>query len=343
MKTNCAKYLLLCGVALLTLSCRKELTFEPEEIIPGYRMAFDIDWLLQWETSNNMDWSGNWDRDLFDGEYDDFQPRKPEGFGVVLYDLPAEDFVYNREQHLSSTGSCRVSLDDSTRALLFYSDDSEYITVSGLQQPHTAYASTNSRTRSGFVKLHSEEKTVSPPDILYGAYMEIDNLQYVEGYQSYKLNFKPLVYGYVIRFAIDANREYIARARGALAGMAEGIYIKDGKTSDTAATLLFDCDLKNYGVGAMVTTFGIPGHSLEDGTRYAGNPNRRYDVNLEILLKNGKTLNYDFDVTDQVARQPRGGVIFLENIEIPDEVAKEPNSGFYPDVEDWGDMIDVAL
>lgn len=344
MRHNRFIYLLLCGVALLTTGCRKELVYGPEEVVPGYRMELDIDWELEWELgSDGLNWRDNWDSYGFDEGYDFYRPQLPEGFGIMLYDQNGSNYTYNREMHLSTAGDAKITVDESTRALLLYSDDSEYITVSDVSVPHTAYASTNTRTRSTFSKLHSEERTVAPPDILYGAYLEIDGLQQREGYQNYKVNFRPLVYGYVIKFAIDANKEYISQARGALAGMAEGIYLKDGRTSDTSATMLFDCDLKSYGVGTQVMTFGIPGHSLEDGVQADENSDRRYDANLEILLKNGKVLNYNFDITDQVKRQPRGGVIFLSDIEIPDDIAKEPNSGFIPSVDDWGDMIDIDL
>lgn len=343
MTRQCIKKLTsLCIIVLIATGCRKELIYEVEEVVPGYRMEFDIDWTLEWELSNGFEWSENWEDGMFDEDYEYYRPQKPAGFGVVLYDMD-EDYVYNREMHLATDGDNRVTVDESTRALLFYSDDSDYINLSDLSKPHTAYASTGSRTRSSYNKLHSEERTVTPPDKLYGAYLEIYGLQMQEGYQQFKVTFKPLVYGYVIRFAIDTNKEYISLARGALAGMAEGIYLKDGRTSPTAATLLFDCDLKSYGVGTQLMTFGIPGHSLDTAGDTEGDTDRRYDLTLELLLKNGKVLTYDFDVTDQVRNQPRGGVIFLEDIDIPDDIVKEPNSGFYPEVDDWGDMTDIYL
>lgn len=340
MKLNACKIIFFLGMALCAAGCRKELTYEPEQVVPGYRLDLEVEWLLEWETSNGFGWSDSWDENLFDEGYDHYRPKQPEGFGVVLYDRDADDYTYNRELHLPTAGG-KLSVDESTRALLFYSDDSDYITISDMSAPHTAYASTSTRARSSFEELHSGERTVNPPDLLYGAYMEIDGLPYQEGYQSRKVSFQPLVYGYVIRFAIDDNREYMSLARGALAGMAEGIYLKDGKTSDTAVTILFDCNLTSYGAGTQVMTFGIPGHSLEDGNKV--DANRRYDVNLEIMLNNGKVLSYEFDVTDQINRQPRGGVILLDDIKIPDDVAKEPNSGFKPDVEDWGDTTDIYL
>lgn len=59
-------------------------------------------------------------------------------------------------------------------------------------------------------------------------------------------------------------------------------------------------------------------------------------LNLEVRLKNGKVKNFDFDVTDQVHRQPRGGVIIVDNLVIS-------GGEFEVDVEDWGDYEDILL
>lgn len=54
-------------------------------------------------------------------------------------------------------------------------------------------------------------------------------------------------------------------------------------------------------------------------------------------------MSFDFDVTDQVAAQPQGGVIVVRDIEIPDEKGMEGGSGFDVDIDDWGEYEDVEL
>ena len=66
-------------------------------------------------------------------------------------------------------------------------------------------------------------------------------------------------------------------------------------------------------------------------------------LRLYYDLKNGKIKSFDFDVTDQVAAQPQGGVIVVKGIEISDEEGTEGGSGFDVDVEDWGDYEDIEL
>ena len=111
-------------------------------------------------------------------------------------------------------------------------------------------------------------------------------------------------------------------------------------TSDEAATVLYDCTVEDFGTQALVRSFGIPDFPNE---HYGTRAERKYGLNLEVRLKNGKIKSFDFDVTDQVAAQPQGGVIVVKGIEISDEEGTEGGSGFDVDVEDWGDYEDIEL
>ena len=131
----------------------------------------------------------------------------------------------------------------------------------------------------------------------------------------------------------------MALARGALAGMAENIYLQDGHTDEAAATVLYDCTLQSYGAEAQVPTVGVPDYPGEGYGRAA----RVYTLNLEVRLNNGKMLTYEFDVTAQVEAQPRGGVIQVDGIEVSDEDGQAGSGGFDVDVEGWGDYVDIPL
>lgn len=69
----------------------------------------------------------------------------------------------------------------------------------------------------------------------------------------------------------------------------------------------------------------------------------RYGLNLEVKLKNGIVRNFDFDVTEQVAKQPHGGIITVSGIIISDEDGKQGSSGFDVDVNDWGEFEDIEI
>ena len=153
------------------------------------------------------------------------------------------------------------------------------------------------------------------------------------------LTMRPLVYTYLVRYEFSHGLEYVALARGALAGMAESVYLQDGHTDEAAATVLYDCTLQSYGAEAQVQTFGVPNYP---GEGY-GRATQVYTLNLEVRLNNGKILDYEFDVTAQVEKQPRGGVILVDGIEVSDEDGQEGSGGFDVDVDGWGDYVDIPL
>ncbi len=225
--------------------------------------------------------------------------------------------------------------------ILLYNNDTRYIVFDDLASAPSAKASTTTRTRSSLKELHEGERTINPPDVLYGAFIQdIPEVQLHECHNA-DVTMRPLVYTYLVRFGIDKGAEYVSLARGALAGMAESVMLRDGSTSEATATILFDCVVKDWGAEADVRSFGIAGFP----DKYYGRASARegrYTLNLEILLRNGRMISFNFDVTDQMADQPRGGVIEVGGIELGDEDISN-GSGFDVNVSDWGEYEDIDL
>lgn len=153
----------------------------------------------------------------------------------------------------------------------------------------------------------------------------------------------PVVYTYLVRYEFKEGQQYMALARGALAGMASTVYLHDGHTGPESATLLYDCELKPWGAQAFVRSFGLPdfpgpGYSRGD---------RSVAINLEVRLTNGKILNFYADVTDQLLAQPWGGVIIVKDLVITPDQGKPdtPGSGgsFDVSVDGWGDFQDIDI
>ncbi|MFG6388764.1 hypothetical protein [Muribaculum sp.] len=67
-----------------------------------------------------------------------------------------------------------------------------------------------------------------------------------------------------------------------------------------------------------------------------------YTLNLEVKLTNGTLKSFTFDITDQMQRQPRGGVIVVKDIRIEDD-ENLSDSGFDVDLEDWGLLEDIII
>ena len=133
----------------------------------------------------------------------------------------------------------------------------------------------------------------------------------------------------------------MALARGALAGMAESVYLQDGHTGSGAATVFFDATVCDWGWWGQVRSFGIPDWP---GDGYTRATDRNYTLQLEVRLKNGKYLPpFMVDITEQVKAQPRGGVIVITGLEVSDEDGESGGSGFDVEVGDWGDRHEYEL
>lgn len=343
MRHNIIKPILFSVLVLSLAGCRKDLCYDHDEHGFGYRVMITSEWELEWERKYGYDWKADWPPVGLDIPYDALRPEKAEGIAAILYDSDDEgELVHKRELHLPSDGGMLYT-EATTRAILFYSDDSEYIIFNDIASLANASATTRTRTRASFTELHANERTVSPPDMLYGHYIADYDPERVEYYLPVDITMRPLVYTYVIRYKVESGAQYISLARGALAGMAESVYLSDGSTDERSATLLYDCTLSDYGVEARVMSFGIPGFPDAYYGRADNDGDRNYSLNLELKLTNGKMLNFDFDITDQMKDQPRGGVITVGGISISDADGKSGGSGFEATVDDWGEQKDIEL
>ena len=329
---------LLLGV--MTTSCRKDLCYNHDEHSPVVMLNVKADWERVWERPYHHDWQAEWQAE-WGYAYSDLNPDVPEGIRVRSYHESGKQ----REFNVKPEGG-KVNLEDEGMySLLFYNNDTEYIVYDGLSSSTRATATTRSVQRGGFRAMHQDERTMNQPDMLYGKYMEDYEAELVAGAVPMDVVLRPLVYTYLIRYEFRAGWEYVALARGAVAGMAEMVYLHDGHTGSETATILFDCELKDYGAEVKVMTFGVPEYPGEHYNR-GEEPDKLYSLNLEVRLTNGNYKTFEFDISDQMNKQPRGGVIIVDGLEITDDEGKQPevgDGGFDVGVEGWGEQIDIPL
>lgn len=327
----------LCLWAVLALaSCRKDLCYDHDAHSYSVKVNVVADWELEWERAYDYTWP-----DLWPGHwpyaYDEFRPLPAEGIRSIVYTESGD----RSEGNLPQQGG-RLYMPEGTHDLMFYNNDTEYIVFSDIAHLASATATTRTVTRSGLPALHSDERTVNQPDQLYGSFHEDYTARPTLEMTDLPVLMRPLTYTYYIRYRFAAGLQYVALARGALAGMAESVYLMDGHTGDDAATVLFDASLTDWGAEAKIQAFGVPNYPGDHYTRADGSP-ARYTLNLEVRLKNGKMLNYNFDVTGQLNAQPRGGVIIVTGIEVSDEDGAEGSGGFDVSVDGWGEWVDIPL
>ena len=328
---------------LLSASCNhKELCYDHDQHTERVEYKLELDFECEWEYNidSNVEWSQLW-KPEYGISYDDIRPKEPEGVRVHVFN---EDNKVETVRNLTKQNATIRFSQEGHYDMLFYNNDTEYIVFEGLESFNTANATTRGVNRSTYrgntlMTRATKEVTVNPPDMLFGAYMNDIYVTKSTHADTMKVTLKPLVFTYLIRYEIAKGAEYVSLARGALAGMAKGVNLGNGRTSVEDATVMFDCDmLGDFGAQALVKSFGIPDYP---NPNYSRGP-RQYCLNLEVRLTNGKTQQFEFDITDQMEKQPHGGVIVVSGIEI-DPNTTTGGGGFNIGVDGWGDAVDVPL
>lgn len=313
--------------------CRKDLCYDHDRHGLTTRAWLYPQWEQEWERDYGMAWEENWP-DKYGIEYDLLRPDIATGIATAVY----HDDGSRTERHLPAEGG-ELPMSEGEKSILLYNNDTRYILFSDLGSSAMASASTRTRLRTLYNSTHAEERTVNAPDMLYGAWIESYTAAPTAEPDSLGVVLRPLVYTYLIRYEFDSGLEHVTLARGALSGMAQSVYLQDGRTSDDTATILFDCELKDYGAETQLTSFGVPGFASEHYTQRAS---QQQTLNLEVLLKNGKLKTFEIDVSDQLTTQPRGGVITVSGLTVTDDEAGG-DAGFDVDVEGWGEYEDIVL
>ena len=329
---------ILASLAVFMTSCQhKDLCFHHRDHAYRYHVAIEADYRQDWEENHGYnDWQISWPDHYM--PYDDLRPEKPTGLRVINTNSDGESNIHN----IGADGGV-VTLYEGVNDILFYNNDTEYIVFSRTDNGATTRATTRTRTRATFKPsqfAHENEESMTPPDMLYARYYQGYYAEKVLDPEQLSVTLHPLVFTYKIRYEFKDGLEFVSMARGALSGMAESVKMNTGDTSDEAVTILYDAEVTDYGVRALVNSFGVPGYPPPNYPTKVGN---KHALNLEVLLKNGRTVSFSFDVTEQVASQPHGGVIIVDGIEITENVGTQGSGAFDVTVDDWGEYEDIEL
>lgn len=336
-------------VAMLLLAslsgCRKDLCYNHDEHALAVKAEVQPDWMQEWEHPYTggeiqLDWKTIWEENGWARDYEEFIPDIADGIRSVVYNEDAAPSTSN----LDNDGGV-ISMKEGMHSILFYNNDTEYILFDGTDNSASATASTRTRTRAGYraPEPHQNERTITTPDDLYASYVPSYDAEKSLTPDGLPVTMYPRTYTYLIRYRITSGLQYVAQAKGALAGMAEKVYLTDGHTDGAAATLLFDCKVDEKGCTADVTCFGVPNFAYKTNEFTADKETMSFTLNLEVLLKNGKRLSFDRDVSRAMRLQPRGGILVFDDIVISDEDGQEGSGAFDPDVDGWEDEIEVPL
>jgi hypothetical protein len=333
-------------VASISLSsCRKTLCYD------HYRsLNVLLDWDQVWERSIDFDLSTHWE--IADIGYHELIPDPADDFTVITYNIEDHNDI---SVVYSNHNTADVAISDAVCSFLLFNHDLNHIEFNDIADRRSANVTCQKATRSTYAGDPSEI-TVAEPDMLYGAYIsELDAID-IHEHKRMPVLMTPITFTYHILFLFKYGENNISQARGALSGMAYRAYLRSGDTSDEEATILFD-NVKKYpgGYRAEVRTFGVPNYIDEqfNGPTPIHAPNKNNDktngqsrqiLNFEVKLTGGSIKNFFIDVTDQLVRQPTGGVITVTDLCIDDDENKSiGDSGLDVDLGDWENTIDIQI
>jgi hypothetical protein len=367
---------LLCSLlasSLLLVACMREPDLHLYEaadadiVLPMVDLTLDYYWELAYGI--DYDWQAEWwygwderDKELFG----DLEPAPPTEYNLRRYytgSIPLgphlyvlSDMVYGDTFHgryewgfWDALVWNNIKTVDGVQSLNFDEQTSlDYV---------TAY--TNQTMRSTRYSAPLFTRSFWAPEPLFAAYDQaieinpnLDGFEYdaVRGVYVKKLNMelRPLTYIYLTQVILHHNNGRIAASEGTsnLSGMARSVTLNNGQAGNDAITVYYEtllkknCDMEGENVdiiGGRLLTFGICG-LRPNAIRRADeikDVNRHY-MDVTVQFNNGMDSTMVFDVTDQVRKHYKGGVITVEldldTVPIPQ---RSGGSGFDAVVEDF--------
>lgn len=251
---------LLAGMLTVFSSCEhKDLCFDHDAHAPKSDVHIKAVYEKEWEHTceGGPDWEQYpaWES-RFGMDYHELCPDAPDGLRIQVYNEDGTNNVLN----VAPEGDI-VRMRPGEHSLLLYNNDTEYIVFDDMNSFASAKATTRTRTRASYggnpYMENTVENTVNAPDMLYGNYMENYTAERKTETDELPVTMHPLVFTYLVRYEFSHGLEYVALARGALAGMAGAVWLNSGRTSEEAVTILYDCSVEDFGAQACVHSLSL--------------------------------------------------------------------------------------
>ncbi|MCQ2257136.1 MAG: DUF5119 domain-containing protein [Bacteroidaceae bacterium] len=169
-------------------------------------------------------------------------------------------------------------------------------------------------------------------------------------YKNLTMEIHPLTYIYLTQVRLHNNRGRIDGVAGEanLSGMARSVTLNNGMAGSDAISVHYNvrfkrsCRIQNTGemvdvAGGRCLTFGIPNQNSSRVMRASEvKDDVRHYMDVNFIFNNGKDSTFVFDVTDQVRKFYKGGVLTVDldvdSVKIP---TISHGSGFNAEVEDY--------
>lgn len=197
---------------------------------------------------------------------------------------------------------------------------------------------TNASSMASRYQAPVYNQSFNQPDELFTAYERnihiSDNLADYDSYdpvsrtyyKKMKMHLLPVTYIYLTQVRLHNNNGKVTNATGDanLSGMARGVTLNSGLAGKDVVSVYYNvrfkkgCEIKQTGervdiAGGRCLTFGIPNQNSSRVTRADDVKDRvKHYMDVNLMFYNGMDTTMVFDVTDQVRRRYRGGVITID-------------------------------
>lgn len=343
----------------------------PALALPIVELSLDTYWNYDGNLGINYDWRAEWyygwddeDRSIF-GELEYEEPTK---FFLRRYytgEVKEGTRIERRNAYISGR-TFRASYDWGFWDILAWNDVK---TIDGVQSLNfdekSSYdedilAYTNTTMYSSRYYAPRYQNSFYEPEQLFSACEKgveinknLDGFEYDEENDIWirKLNMylEPLTYIYLPQIILHNNRGRINGVQGIanLSGMARFTSLNSGIAGTDAIAVNFNVRLKNDKdfkagekvdiAGGRIMTFGICGLNANRVSHVDDKlDSERHYLDLNMTFNNGMDSTFVFDVTDQVRKRYKGGVITIEldvdTVPIP---RRKGGSGFNAVVKDY--------
>ena len=337
--------------------------------LPIVELELDVLWNYDAEAETGYNWREEW--------YYGWDDEDKSLFGEIGYSKPTlfqiRRYYTGEEAYAAHTSVLSDVLNGYTYSAAFdwgYWDLlawNEITTSDGIQslrfdeQTSLDYvtAHTGQTMNSAAYQAPKYTRSFYQPEALFSAYTQaveinknLDGFTYDESrgvwVKQLQMLLRPVTYIYLTQVIIHHNNGRITGVDGNanLSGMARSVNLNTGVTGSDAITVYYNvrfkknCDMKGESVdiaGGRLMTFGMcnVNGSRADETVDDG---KHHYMDVHMQFNNGMDSTFVFDVTKQVQKRYKGGVLTIEldadTIKIP---TRKGGSGFDAVVKDFED------
>ena len=376
---RCPILLIAALMAALTTGCMREPELhlydeaEVEFSLPVIDLSLDVFWDYELNYDITYDWTAEWfygwddtDRQIF-GEMGYTEPTEFQLRRYYTASTPYAPHTMVMKDYMTGK-TFRGSYEWGYWDLLVWNN---VITLDGV---HSLYfdettsldkviAYTGESTHPSRYQAPRHTRSFYEPEPLFAAYVQgIDISPTLEGFEydeergvyvrMLNMELTPVTYIYLTQVILHNNHGRIAAIDGEanLSGMASEVELNTGVAGTEPITVYYkarmkkDCDKNGERVdivGGRVMTFGLCNTNGSRVSRAAEvNDHARHYMDVAMQFNNGNDSTFVFDVTEQVRKQYKGGIITVEldvdTIPVPSQSGGSGFDATVRDVEDGG-------